>query len=198
VRALKINKGKWLAISTVVAVVGIVAGISYAAFLDTGKVLGSSFSVGSVDIKILKDLSQGIETSNLEDEINGPVFTNIGQNWQQDYPIKLFNNGTFDLQIASHANYETANDPDDLRQYIYAEIIPWDDQNSNGTVEQEELESSLGKKSIIKWKTEGYDLGNIEMGQVKGLVVRFSTDSLSDTKQGKTGVYDFEFDAIEL
>ena len=36
------------------------------------------------------------------------------------------------------------------------------------------------------------------MGEVKGLLLRFSVDDLSDTKQGKTGTYDFEFNSINL
>ena len=47
-------------------------------------------------------------------------------------------------------------------------------------------------------KTEGFDLGTINNGNVKSYVLRFSTDNLSDTKQGKTGIYDFIFDAIGL
>lgn len=178
-------------------VLGLV-GIAYAAFSDKGKVLGSSFSVGNADIKLFSNLTLGAEPSNLLDEIIGPTFTNIGQNWQENYLIKIYNNGTYRMAIASHANYETINDPEELRQYIYAEIYPWNDSNNDGQLSDGELGTSIGKKTIIKWKTEGFSLGEFDPGQTLGFVVKFSTDSISDTKQGKQGVFDFEFDSIEL
>jgi hypothetical protein len=173
-------------------------GITYAAFSDKGKVLGSSFSVGNADIKLLSDLTLGAEPTNLVDEMAGPVFTNIGQNWKKDYLIKIYNNGTYRMGLASHSNYETINDPDDLRGYIYAEIFPWNDTNNDGQAVEDEIGTSIGRKTIIKWKTEGFDLGQFNPGETLGLIVRFSTDTISDTKQGKQGIFDFEFDSIEL
>jgi hypothetical protein len=178
-------------------VLGLV-GITYAAFSDKGKVLGSSFSVGNADIKLMLDLTLGAEPTNLVDEIPGPVFTNIGQNWQRDYLIKIYNNGTYKMSLTSHSNYETINDPDDLRQYIFAEIYPWDDTNNDGQVTEDEIGTSIGKKTIIKWKTEGFSLGEFNPGETLGFTIRFSTGTISDTKQGKQGAFDFEFDSIEL
>lgn len=173
-------------------------GATYAAFSDQGKVLGSSFSVGNADIKLLSDVSQGTDPTNLQDELNGPAFNNIGQNWQQDYLIKIFNNGTYKMALVSHAYYETINDPDDLRQYLFAEIFKWSDTDNDGQVDESELGESLGRKTIIKWKTEGFSMGEFDPGQVLPFVIRFSTDSISDTKQGIQGIFDFEFDSIEL
>jgi len=173
-------------------------GVVYAAFSDKGKVLGSSFSVGNADIKFLVEPSLGIDSSNLADEMPGPSFTNIGQNWQKDYPIKIYNNGTYQMKLTSHSNYLTVNDPDDLRTYIYAEFFPWNDTNNDGVPGENEFGVSLGRKTITKWKTEGFDVGAFTPGEVKGLVIRFSTDSLSDSKQARNAIYDFEFDSIEL
>ena len=55
-------------------------GVTYAAFSDKGRVLGSTFSVGSGDIKLLKDISSGIQEENLADDISGPSFSDIGPN----------------------------------------------------------------------------------------------------------------------
>ena len=55
-----------------------------------------------------------------------------------------------------------------------------------------------GKKTIVKWKTEGLSLGQAATGEVKALVLRFSTDTLPDTKQGKSGVFDFVFSSAGL
>lgn len=177
------------------------AGIVYAAFSDKGNVLGSSFSVSSADIKIMADTTQGTNPANLVDEIPGPSFENIGQTWHEDYGIKLVNNGTTKLGVISNADYETVNDPQDLRQDMYVEIFEWGDANQNGVPDEGEYETygtTYGKKTIVKWKTEGIAVGEFHPGQAKPLVLRFSTENLSDTKQGATAIFDFVFESIEM
>jgi hypothetical protein len=195
---MKISRKKLLTFLAGMLTVSVLAGIAYAGFGDKGKVLGSSFSVGNADIKLFMDPSQGTDQSNLADEITGPSFTNIGQSWQEDYQVKIYNNGTYRMALTSNANYETVNDPDDLRQYIYAEIFTWTDTNNDGLLTDGELGTSIGKKTIIKWKTEGFSLGEFNSGDTLGFVIRFSTDSISDTKQGTQAIFDFEFNSIEL
>lgn len=176
----------------------LVAGVAVAAFGDKGEILGSSFSVGSADIKFVEDLSGSTSSDNLADELNGPSFTNISPYWSEDYTLKIYNNAAVHIQLTSNANYETANDPDDLRQIIYVEPINWGDANNNGVVEEGELGSSFGKKTIIKWKTEGYDLSSVAPGGIKGMLLRFSTENVSDTKQGKSAIFDFAFDSLGI
>lgn len=178
------------------ALVMLIAGVSYAAFTDSSNISGSTFSIGSADIKMLSDLSLGIDESNLVDELAGPVFSNITPNWQQDYNIKIYNNTAGSLQLTTNSNYETANDPEDLRQIIFVEIFAWNDIDNNGVLDSGELGDSFGKDTIVKWKTQGFDLGQINAGEVNSYVLRFTTNDVSDTKQGATGVFDFEFDSI--
>jgi hypothetical protein len=173
-------------------------GIAYAAFQDKGKVLGSTFSVGSSDIKLLNDVSGTTDSSNLADEINGPNFSNITPNWKNDYLIKLVNKGTTTLSMASHAKYLTANDPQDLRNIIFVEPIVWNDLNNNGLADDGETGVSLGRKTIVKWNTEGFDFGLVNVNETKGFVLRFSTDAVSETKQGASGIFDFEIDAVGI
>ena len=187
-------------ISAVIISVFVVAtaGVVIAEFIDKSKVLGASFSVGSADIKLLKDLSLGTELINLVDDTPGPGFNNIGPNWSADYLMKIFNNGTSKVTVKSHANYSTSNDPDSLRDVIYAEIFAWSDLNSNGIVDPGEKGNSMGApKTILRWKNDadGIILGEIESGQVKAYIVTFSTLDLSSTKQGKSGMFDFEFES---
>ncbi len=172
------------------------AGIAYAAFADKIKIKSAIFTTGSAEIKFLVNLAGDTQTENIADEITGPNFTNIGSNWQNDYAVKIFNNSTSAIDLGSNAYYETINDPDELRSYINVELIPWDDTNNNGLVETDELGTTYGKKTITKWKTEGFALGELNAGQIKGLLLRFSTTTLSDTKQGKTGMFDFEFESV--
>ncbi|RJR27474.1 hypothetical protein C4561_02145 [candidate division WWE3 bacterium] len=175
---------------------GLLVGVVLAAFADKGKILGSTFSVGSSDLKFLTNLSGGIDSGNLSDELQGPGFANISSNWTMDYTLKMLNNGTSQVQVTSNANYLTANDPDDLRNIIFVEPLEWNDSNGDGLVDTGEEGQSLGRKTLVKWKTEGYNIGALNQGEVKGLILRFSTDTVSDTKQGKSGVFDFEFDSI--
>ncbi len=176
----------------------VAAGVTAAAFGDKGEILGSSFSIGSADIKFLIDLAGGTSVDNLVDELSGPNFADISPNWSQDYTLKIYNNTNSSLQLTSNADYETANDPDELRQIIFVEFFDWGDLNNDGSVEEDELGVSHGRKTIVKWKTEGFDLGPINPGGAKGLVLRFSTESISDTKQGKSAIFDFIFDSLSL
>ncbi|KKU32198.1 MAG: hypothetical protein UX44_C0001G0043 [candidate division WWE3 bacterium GW2011_GWA1_46_21] len=53
-------------------------GVTYAAFTDKASVLGATFSAGSADIKLLLDITKGVETSNLAEDLQGPTFSGIG------------------------------------------------------------------------------------------------------------------------
>jgi hypothetical protein len=196
-KKLIMNK-KFMVITTTIIMLLITAGFVYAAFADRGDILGSKFSIGSADLKLYQDISLGPEPDNLVDQLNGPEFTNISSNWFDYYPIKIFNNGTSTIALSSNADYETANDPDDLRQLINVEIYEWEDTNNNGVAEDEEMIRSWGLKSIVKWKTEGYLLDNLEPGQTRGFLLEFSTQTIGDTKQGASGIFDFIFDSVEI
>lgn len=173
----------------------ITAGVATkAAFEDKGVVKGATFSVGNADVKLLDDLRGGVESSNLLDQKPGPVFANLFPGWADDYLVKIYNNGTLAMNVVSQSNYSTADDPGSLREYILAEVFNWNDANSNGVAESEEVsQTSIAKKSIIKWKSEGIDLGRFDAGELRGFLIRFSADTVSSTKQGLEAKYDFEF-----
>jgi hypothetical protein len=174
-------------------------GATYAAFSDKGKYAGATFNVGSADLKLLNDVSLGTGPTNLVDEKPGPVFNNIGPSWVSNYAIKLYNNATTPLNIFSTANYDTAKDPAEVRQAIYCEILAWNDIDADGVVDTGEEGTSYGMKQLIKWKTEGLDIGQIAMGEAKGYILRFTTlSSFSPTLQGKSGIFDFEFNATGI
>jgi hypothetical protein len=182
---------------TAIFVAIVVASVAWAEFTGKNKVLGSNFRTGSAEVKLLENLSGGTDSSNLKSELPGPVFLGIIPNWSSDYLMKIFNNGSSTLQLTSNSYYDTINDPDDLRTYIFVEPFEWDDTNNNGTVDTGEEGVSFGKKSITKWKTEGFDFGTLAQGEVKGFILRFSTAALSDTKQGKSAIFDFEFNSLQ-
>lgn len=178
------------------AVLVSVAVIAKAAFEDKGEVKGASFTVGNADIKLLSNLSSGTSSENLVDTKDGPLFSNIYPTWNSDYGVKVYNGGTLKFNLNSEAFYETANDPDSLREYIYVEVFKWDDVNNNGVVESLEIPTSpLAKKTILKWKTEGVAIGEIDSGETLGLLFRFSVEGMPSTKQGKEASYDFVLNA---
>ena len=193
---MKKNKLFYLIGSSLI-VISLIAGITYAAFSDKAKVLGSSFSVGSANLMFLESLSMGTDPSNYKDELPGPTFTNIGTGWTQDYLVKLISMASSKITISTNAFYETVNDPDDLRSDINVEIIKWYDTNQNGIVDEGEEGPVVGKKTIIKWKTEGFTLGDLYYGQVMELILRFSAPTISALKQGASAVFDFEFNSIQ-
>ncbi len=184
--------------ASLAALVLVVAGVTYAAFSDKGNVLGSTFSVGSADIKLLNDITQGLGEGNLVEEKAGPNFNNISPFWTKDYLMKIYNNAATQISLSSNSNYETANDPMELRQIIFVEPFEWNDNNSDGVLDAGELGTSYGRKTIVKWKTEGFNLGSVDAGAVKSLVLRFSTDAVSDTKQGASALFDFQFSSLGL
>jgi hypothetical protein len=178
--------------------ISVTAGITFAAFTDKAEVLGSTFSVGSANIMFLEDLALGTDPSNYRDELTGPSFTNIGPGWSQDYLLKLISLGTSEISISTNAYYDTANDPESIREDILVEVIKWYDTNQNGVLDDGEEGPILGQKTIIKWKTEGFTLGNLFYGQTMGLILRFTAPSISETKQGASAIFDFQFNSIQL
>lgn len=183
---------------SLVLLVALTLGVTFATFSDKADFLGSTFSVATNDIKLLDIIGGGIDPTNLVDSKPGPQISNVTPYWYADYPIEIYNNSSTDVNLSSWAYYETINDPAELRQYIYVEIFDWVDANGDGLPEQSEFGTSYGRKTIIKWKTEGYDLGPLAQGAVRSLAIRFSTDSLADSKQGQSILFDFEFDALGI
>ena len=191
------NKKLFYLIGSSLIIISLIAGITYAAFSDKAKVLGSSFSVGSANLMFLESLSMGTNPSNYRDELQGPTFTNIGPGWTQDYLVKLISMASSKITVSTNAFYETANDPESLRSDIEVEIIKWYDTNQNGIVDSGEEGPVVGKKNIIKWKTEGFTLGDLNYGQTMELILRFSAPTISESKQGASAVFDFEFNSIQ-
>ncbi|MBD3366114.1 hypothetical protein GF360_02095 [candidate division WWE3 bacterium] len=175
-------------------------GVTFATFTDTLDFGGAMFSVANSEVKLLDAIGGGIDPSNLVDSKPGPQFDNVAGGWFADYPVEIYSNATTDVNLWSWANYEdvAVNDPAELRQYIYVEILDWTDANGDGMPEQSEFGSSYGRKTILKWNTEGIDLGTLSPGEVRSLALRFSVDSLSNAKQGESLLYDFEFEALGL
>lgn len=172
----------------------LVVGITYAAFVDKATFSTSTFSVGSADIRLLPELDKAPNQQTPQDELQGPEFLGISPDWVVDFPVKVYNNSGSPINLMSFANYETANDPHELRYEIDVEPMVWDDSDGDGIPTEAELSAPLGKKNFVKWKSEGFDLGTLAASEVKGVVLRFSTgSSMPKSTEGSTGVFDFQF-----
>lgn len=170
-------------------------GVSFANFFDKSNVLGSTFSVASSDIKLLQNNTLGTNQSNLIDYLDGPDFDNINPYWQKDYLIKIYNNGSANLDIISNSDFLLTNDPKNISKILFVEIIEWNDANSNGVVDEQEGVYSFGKKSFEMWKAQGINIGTINKQNLKGYILRFTTQAISDDLQGATALFDFTFNS---
>lgn len=174
-----------------------ISGVAYAAISSKIFMKGALFTTANVEIKFLKDVTMGSQPDNLVSELTGVSFDNIYNYWTTDYLVKLVNVSTSNVKVSSYSNYLTVEDPASLRYSLFVEIIKWNDLNTNGIVDEGELQESLGKKNFVKWKTEGFDLGIFEPNMVNSYVLRFSAESLTDAKIGQSGKFDFEFGIMQ-
>jgi hypothetical protein len=184
---------------SLVLLVLLTLGVTFATFTDKADFLGTTMSVASSDIKLLDVYNGGLDPSNLVDSKPGPTFSNIFQGWVQDYVVQIYNNGTGPLNLTSEASYLTANNPAELRQVLFVSIFDWEDTNEDGIPQEAEFENnSYGNKSIVKWNTEGFDLGTLPQGEVRTLLLRFNAPGVTSAKQGQSILFDFAFDALGM
>ncbi len=174
----------------------LVSGVAFAALSNKVLMKGVAFKTSTVELKFLKSLTGGNSSDNLTSEISGVSFDGIVNGWTTDYLVKINNSSQNSLQVKSFANYATSDDPASLRYSLYVELFPWNDLNNNGTIDENEIGTSLGIKNFVKWKTEGFDLGSFESAKTYGYLLRFTADEITDSKQGQSGSFDFEFGVL--
>lgn len=194
---MTIKKRTIAVVSLLLATLGLM-GVAYAAFSDQSKFAGSRFSVGNADLKLLNNLAGGTDASNLVDTKPAPSYDNIYPQWYSDYLIKIYNNGTQPVTLTSNMDYLTANDPSNIREVLYMEPYDWNDANNNGLVDEGEQGTSYGKKVFTSWKTTGFSFGQLQPGEIKSLIMRFSAGNISNSKMGAVGTFDFMFDAVGI
>ena len=170
-----------------------IGGVALAALSNKVLLKGAMFTTSTVELKFLRNLSSNVENENLTSELSGISFDGITNDWITTYPVKLVNKSGSSMNVSSYANYTTANDPASLRYSLNVEIFKWNDSNNNGVLDEGELGDSLGRKTFVKWKTEGFSLGSFEPNVVQSYVLQFTAESITDSKQGATGSFDFEF-----
>ena len=174
----------------------------YAFIQENGKVKGTMFKVSSTPVqggsggadlnnslKLLKNLAGDTGSTNLTDELAGPTFENLNTGWKDGMPLKIYNQGEKMLKLVSTADY--ANDPYTLRDDIFVKISAWNDANNNAGVEPSEIGASYGYNSILRMKNDTFNLGNINPGEVKGIILEFDGAGLSEANAGQNATFDF-------
>ncbi len=190
-------KRKILLVAAIAILAAFAGGFTYAAFVDHASFEGALITVGSADLKLYDDLAKSPnDPGNLVDSKPSPQFLDITPSFSQDYLVKLYNNSTKPFVLLSNANYTTAEDPEDLRRYLEVEFYFWSDNNNNGTLEEGELGTSLGKKNVIDWKSDGFELNTVNPNDTQSFVMRFTSESIPESKMGKTGLFSFEFSTL--
>ncbi len=193
------NKKRLLASLLIITLsfISIVQGTS-AIFEETVKVAGTTFSVGdggtteepaNTALKVLADASQTATESNLVDTIQGPSFEGITEEWSDQFSVKVYNKGDSTLDLVSKVDY--ISDPDVLRDDIYVEVLAWNDNNSNGIVDEGELGESYGYDTILRMRNDTFNLGSIEPEETRGFVMKFDGTGISETNNGMQATYDF-------
>lgn len=190
----------------------IMIGISMASLLQVAsavlqesvKVAGTSFSVGTgtgtggggggtttgnTSLKILTNLTGGTNTSNLSDSVAGPTFTNVGPDWMDNFPVKVYNKGTVPLNLVALADY--INDPDVLRDDIYVKIVEWNDSDNDGLVDTGEEGQTYGYDTILRLRNDTFGLGTINPSQQRGFVMKFDGTGVSEANANMNAIYDF-------
>jgi hypothetical protein len=186
---------KSLVVFAVICLLAVTTGsLVYAAFLAKVEFNSTSIKTGSASLKLMDNLGiSKYESNNLVDSKPSPLFQDISPLTVHDYLVKVVNAGSTVLKVKSTASYSTPEDPSELRRYIMVELIEWMDTNENGYVEEGELGVSYGKKNIIAWKTEGFDLGQLTQMEVRSLVIRFTAPDLPNDKQSTEMNFSFGF-----
>lgn len=162
-----------------------------AAFQTQGQVKGTSFTAGSAEILFYSNLSGTSDSDNLLSEKSFSPFELIGPNWTDTRLVKIYNKGTENLKLTLSS--EVVGTDSTLSENLNIEIFNWNDTNSNGTLDDDELGDSFGAKTLKQWQTSSYDLGTFETKVTKSLVLKFGVGDLTDEFQKANVTYNFVF-----
>ncbi len=193
-------------ILSLLVLVSLVAGATYAAFTNSATITSNTFSTGNTDLKLLINLvGNDTSPSNLTDNLGGATFNNIYPEWTEDYALKLANVGTLNMTLQNVANFVSGDAS--LDPYIQVEIYSWLDVNTDGVVDPGELDGGpYGVGTLEEWKAAGpgtppsnpdlfQDLGQINVGNpVRGFIFRFTgLATMPNSVQNTSEVLDFVF-----
>ncbi len=166
---------------------------TYAAWTASATVQNNTFSTGNAALRLYGNLG-GVPGTNaaLTQTLAGSSFSNLYPNWQQDYLAKLYNNGTVNLQASVTGVY--VSEDADLRNRISVEVWQWNDEGDGTTGPGDTYSLLSAAQTLQSWRTNPVSLGQLDVGNTVGVLLRFTTGDLSNAYQGKTTVFDFLLD----
>jgi len=165
--------------------------VVFAAFQTQGQVKGTSFTAGSAEILFYDNLALTPSETNLVNEKSFSPFDLIGPNWSDTRLVKIYNKGTENLKLTFVA--ELSGEDSSLSDNLNVEVFNWNDSNSNGVLDEDELGDSFGTKTLKQWQTESYDLGTFDTETTKSFALKFSVGDITDELQKANVTYNFVF-----
>lgn len=161
----------------IVLVGAVAAQATLAAFTAQATITGNTFSTGTADL--LVDSGDEVFVQSFE----GGSFSDIYPGWTQDFNATVLNNGSLDLVVDLTGVLVPGSDTDGLRHALLVEVF------------EEDGTTSLGSpRTLNEWRTSPFVLGELEAGDLKTVVLRFTAPSdLGPQYEGHSVQFDFVF-----
>jgi len=157
----------------------------------------NSFKTGNADLQVWDKNYSG---EGWQDSINAPTFDDIYPNWEQDYSLKVKNNGTVNLAVTLNQEWKGGwanwKDPNGLRHHIWLEVWKFNDDNNNNKLwdSGEDVGGRLGKRKLSLLDDSPINLGEIDEGGYQWYLFRFTADGLDGLENSTLQKYTFVFD----
>ena len=181
----------FITVGTVIANVDNAVDINDATFQTSSELSSNEQTLDNNTLVFLKNNSNSYSNNNISKSIAGPNFKDIDNNWKDSYEFTLYNQGDKDITVISKANY--VEDPDGLRDDIFVALHNWNDKNDNGKFDDSELGEQLEYNSILRWRNDTFNLGNLESKSANKYVLVFDGSGITDANLDKKAIYSFRF-----
>lgn len=178
-------------IGTVIANIDNAVSINNAVFETSNELSDEDQTLENPSLVFVKDVFSPIEKNNITTSINGPNFREINNTWKDSFTFNLHNISENDIAITSKALY--IEDPDSLRDDIFVALYKWDDKNRNNRFEDTELGEQLAYDSVLRWKNDHFELGNLKGKETKSFVLLFDGSGITQTNLNKRAEFSFKF-----
>lgn len=165
---------------------------TYAAFTAQATISGMNFSTGNAALKLFGNMgyTNAGNNGNLTTNLPGNAFQGIGPFWSGEYRFKYFNTGSVKLITSLQVQYPAESQT--LAENIFVETLLWNDLNGNGQAEvSDTYEVLAAEQPLANLKTTPVPLGQLNPGNPRGVVLKFSTDDMPSETQNQTMNFSF-------
>ncbi len=190
-------KKVFYAYGSLILLLVVLVGVTFATFTSEATVDPTMVTVASTSIKLMDGFRPTVDPAFLTNMLPGPTFEDITDDWSEDYVVQIYNTGTTDVSLVSRSDYVVPDDPTEVRQALHVTFYEWTDTNGDGAIQEDEfLDTSYGDRTIVRWKTQGFDLGVLHPQELRTFVLRFTAPGLTDAHQGQMFMFKFSFEGL--